>query len=161
VVTREPRGGCGARVPTRKRSMTRWSGSWERSAMWAMWRSAESRVRESSEGGRIGPDLNLAPLLYPPPREAKAHSLAAEVPASRNPRLLRAARLLCRQGRTRRTATPAPPQSTTFHRSFPACPPASPSIFAPVLDHRGRWCDGYDRVGRAATSLARGCFLST
>lgn len=37
------------------------------SAMWAMRRSAESRVRESSEGGRIGPDLDLAPLFYSPP----------------------------------------------------------------------------------------------
>jgi hypothetical protein len=31
--------------------------------MWAMRRSAESRVRESSEGGRIGPDLDLARLF--------------------------------------------------------------------------------------------------
>lgn len=57
------RGGGRGGVPTRKRSMTRWSGRWERSAMWAMRRSAESRVRESSEGGRIGPDLDLARLF--------------------------------------------------------------------------------------------------
>jgi hypothetical protein len=119
-----------------------------------MWRSAESRVRESSEGGRIGPDLDLTPLLYPPPREAKAHSLAAEArhaaldprPASRATHARFVLRLLW-QDRARRTAT--------FHRSFPVCPLPSPSIFAPVLDHRGRWCDVYGKVGRAATSLVR------
>lgn len=60
----DSRGGGGrGEVPTRKRSMRRWSGRWERSAILAMRRSAASRVRESSEGGRIGPDLDLERLF--------------------------------------------------------------------------------------------------
>ena len=71
-------GRCG--VPTRKRSMTRWSGRWEMSAMWAMRRSAESRVRESSEGGRIGPDLDLAPPFIAPLRGKQRRLPLAAVP---------------------------------------------------------------------------------
>jgi hypothetical protein len=94
-----------------------------------MWRSAESRVRESSEGGRIGPDLDLARLLYPPPREAKAHSLAAEarhaaldpLPASRNPRPLRAALALARPGEEDRDFSP----------EFSRLPPCPLRVFLP------------------------------
>ena len=50
------------------------------SAMWAMRRSAESRVRESSEGGRIGPDLDLAPLFYSPLRGKQRRLPLAAVP---------------------------------------------------------------------------------
>lgn len=79
----DSRGGGGrGEVPTRKRSMRRWSGRWERSAILAMRRSAASRVRESSEGGRIGPDLDLERLFI-------AHSfleLEAKSPLPLGPR---------------------------------------------------------------------------
>ena len=103
------------------------------SAMWAMRRSAESRVRESSEGGRIGPDLDLAPLFYSPLRGKQRRLPLAAVPrhvASVLP-APPASSCVCRQGkaqarsRSQRGGRGARPthQSATFHGAFFALPP--------------------------------------
>jgi len=94
------RGGGRGGVHTRKRSMTRWSGRWERSAIWAMRRSAESRVRESSEGGRIGPDLDLERLFI-----ATLSSKQRRLPLAAVPRHVAA-------------LDPRPPHRTAPHARF-------------------------------------------
>lgn len=132
--------------------MTRWSGRLERSAIYAMRRSAESRVRESSEGGRICPDLDLASLLYPPPREAKRLSRGYTTPrCPRSPPPATHARFvlalclpaaLAKPNEAGRGGARLTHQSATFHRNFPVCPLAFPSfvflVFPSILYERDR-----------------------
>jgi hypothetical protein len=127
--------------------------------MWAMRRVAESRVRESSEGGgRIGPDLDLAPpplFIAPPPLRgeqkrlpppaavprrhvAPRSSLASRFDAS-PPRPLRAA-CVCRQrGARSRRARGARRQETATHAPigdfslpFHSSPPRFSAVFCPA-----------------------------
>lgn len=159
----DSRGGGGrGEVPTRKRSMRRWSGSWERSAILAMRRSAASRVRESSEGGRIGPDLDLERLFI-------AHSfleLEAKSPLPLGPRG-RASPRCPRSSLTAPLPTPAPcccvcragpkgareaEEATTatrapigdFSRRSPLVSPRfSASALSTLCLRGGHFCDGW------------------
>lgn len=91
-------------VPTRKRSMRRWSGRRERSWRWAMRRSAESRVRESREGGRIGARSgSRAPSFIIPtlPLQAKRAPRCARCLDPPPPRF-RSPSSACRQSRRKR-----------------------------------------------------------
>lgn len=150
----DSRGGGGrGEVPTRKRSMRRWSGRWERSAILAMRRSAASRVRESSEGGRIGPDLDLERLFI-------AHSfleLEAKSPlplGSASPRCPRSSLTaplptpapcccVCRKGSIRVEPSQAEGRQggrggddrdpRTYRRLLTAFPPCLPAFFCHAL----------------------------
>jgi len=113
----------GGGVPTRKRSMTRWSGRWERSAMWAMRRSAESRVRESSEGGRIGPDLDLERLFI-----ATLSSKQRRLPLAAVPRHVAA-------------LDPRPPHRTAPHARF--------VLRLPAVEPKAREAEGATTATRA------------
>jgi hypothetical protein len=120
--------------------MTRWSGRWERSAMWAMRRSAESRVRESSEGGRIGPDLDLAPPFIAPSAGSKGaspsrpcHATLPSVLASRPaPHARFVLRLPAGQAQAQAHAQ-SRSQRRTNRRLFTVVFPINPSLFRGFL----------------------------